>query len=211
MASIVEREAPRADERPTVASVLKSAPAAQHGDRRGLPAGRPDGAVCRVVGAGEWWCELPSVECVRHRSVPLQHVFQARPSASRPSQVRASRPYRRRSSRLETQYCFVATGDGGHVFATTLAEHQGQHCDLSAVGRDGRRRGLRRAGPGPDPGALLGGCVLPGNAAPVVKLGLIGALRRGRSRWATQAGRQGRRRGGQRIRTTSAPTGSFRS
>jgi ABC-type branched-subunit amino acid transport system substrate-binding protein len=38
----------------------------------------------------------------------------------------------------------------------------------------GDGRGLRRAGLVLILGALLGGCVLPGNAAPVVKLGLIG-------------------------------------
>ena len=62
---------------------------------------------------------------VSDRSVAIQHVSAAGPAAERPSPAPAFRPSQAAADPASTQYCFfVAAGDGAHVFATTLAEHE---------------------------------------------------------------------------------------
>ncbi len=123
IASIVEREAQRADERPLIASVywnrvdgfcpetggyLQADPTVQYAK------GKP----------GEWWWKPPSIEAyasVRspyntylHPGLPPGPICD--PGIS--SIIAAAQP-------AATQYCFfVARGNGSHVFAVTLAEQQ---------------------------------------------------------------------------------------
>ena len=125
MAAIVEREAPLADDRPLVASVywnrldgrcakeavgnyLQADPTVQYA------AGRP----------GEWWWKPPSVEA--YQTVQSPYNTYLRPGLP-PTAIASPglSAIQAAASPADTQYCFfVATGDGGHVYATTLAEHQ---------------------------------------------------------------------------------------
>jgi len=108
MASIVEREAPLADERPLVASVYWNRPTVQYA------AGRP----------GEWWWKPPSVEA--YATVQSPYNTYLRPGLP-PTAIASPglSAIQAAAQPAETQYCFfVATGDDSHVFATTLAEHE---------------------------------------------------------------------------------------
>lgn len=125
LASIVEREAVQADERPLIASVylnrlnnrcpdvggnyLQADPTVQYA--RGTP--------------GNWWWEPQNIEEYRTVTSPyntyLVPGLPPGPIASPGlSAIEATR------DPAESQYCFfVATGDNGrHVFAATLAEHE---------------------------------------------------------------------------------------
>lgn len=125
MASIVEREAPRADERPTVASVYWNRASGACSSETGGAYLQADPTVQYAAGrAGEWWWEPPSVEA--YATVQSPYNTYLRPGL--PPAAIASPGITAIQAAIEpaaTQYCFfVATGDGGHVFATTLAEHQ---------------------------------------------------------------------------------------
>jgi UPF0755 protein len=125
MASIVEREAPRADERPTVASVYWNRASGACSTETGGAYLQADPTVQYAAGrAGEWWWEPPSVEA--YATVQSPYNTYLRPGL--PPAAIASPGITAIQAAIEpaeTQYCFfVATGDGGHVFATTLAEHQ---------------------------------------------------------------------------------------
>lgn len=125
MASIVEREAPRADERPLVASVYWNRASGACSKETGGAYLQADPTVQYAAGRrGEWWWKPPSVEAYATVQSPYNtYLRPGLPPAAIASPgltaiEAAVRP-------AETKYCFfVATGDGGHVFATTLAEHQ---------------------------------------------------------------------------------------
>jgi UPF0755 protein len=125
MAAIVEREAPLADDRPLVASVywnrldgrcakeavgnyLQADPTVQYA------AGRP----------GEWWWKPPSVEAYQTVQSPYNtYLWPGLPPTAIASPGLSA--IRAAAAPADTQYCFfVAAGDGAHVYATTLAEHQ---------------------------------------------------------------------------------------
>jgi UPF0755 protein len=125
MASIVEREAPLADDRPLVASVywnrldgrcakeavgnyLQADPTVQYA------AGRP----------GQWWWKPPSVEAYQTVQSPYNtYLWPGLPPTAIASPGLSA--LQAAAAPADTQYCFfVATGDGAHVYATTLAEHQ---------------------------------------------------------------------------------------
>ena len=125
MAAIVEREAPLADDRPLVASVywnrldgkcakeavgnyLQADPTVQYA------AGRP----------GEWWWKPPSVEAYQTIQSPYNtYLWPGLPPTAIASPGLSA--IQAAAAPAETQYCFfVAAGDGAHVYATTLAEHQ---------------------------------------------------------------------------------------
>ena len=125
MAAIVEREAPLADDRPLVASVywnrldgrcakeavgnyLQADPTVQYA------AGRP----------GEWWWKPPSVEAYQTVQSPYNtYLWPGLPPTAIASPGLSA--IRAAAAPADTAYCFfVATGDGAHVYATTLAEHQ---------------------------------------------------------------------------------------
>jgi len=123
IASIVEREAQRADERPLIASVywnrvdgfcpetggyLQADPTVQYAK------GKP----------GDWWWKPPSIEAYSSVQSPYNtYLHPGLPpgpicSPGLSAIVAAIQP-------AATQYCFfVARGDGSHVFAVTLAEQQ---------------------------------------------------------------------------------------
>lgn len=125
MASIVEREAPLADDRPLVASVywnrldgrcaeeavgnyLQADPTVQYA------AGRP----------GQWWWKPPSVEAYQTVQSPYNtYLWPGLPPTAIASPGLSA--IQAAATPADTAYCFfVATGDGAHVYATTLAEHQ---------------------------------------------------------------------------------------
>ncbi len=123
MASIIERETPRADERPLVSSVYwnriegrcpESGPYLQADPTVQYAMGRP----------GEWWWKPPSVEVYAQIQSPyntyLNPGLPPGPIANPGLSAIQAAVYP-----AQTVYCFfVATGDGGHVFAVTLAEHE---------------------------------------------------------------------------------------
>jgi UPF0755 protein len=125
MASIVEREAPRADERPLVASVYWNRVSGACSNETGGAYLQADPTVQYAAGRpGEWWWKPPSVEAYQTIDSPyntyLRPGLPPGPIASPGlSAIRAA------ADPASTNYCFfVATGDGSHVFASTLAEHQ---------------------------------------------------------------------------------------
>lgn len=125
MASIVEREAPRADERPLVASVYWNRISGACSSETGGAYLQADPTVQYAAGrAGEWWWEPPNVEA--YQTVQSPYNTYLRPGL--PPAAIASPGLSAIEAAIQpadTKYCFfVATGDGGHVFAATLAEHQ---------------------------------------------------------------------------------------
>ncbi len=125
MASIVEREAPRADERPLVASVYWNRASGACSRETGGAYLQADPTVQYAAGRpGEWWWKPPSVEA--YSTVQSPYNTYLRPGL--PPAAIASPGLSAIQAAIkpaDTKYCFfVATGDGGHVFATTLAEHQ---------------------------------------------------------------------------------------
>ncbi len=123
MASIIERETPRADERPLVSSVYwnriegrcpESGPYLQADPTVQYAMGRP----------GEWWWKPPSVDVYAQIKSPyntyLNPGLPPGPIANPGLSAIKAAVYP-----AQTRYCFfVATGDGGHVFAVTLKEHE---------------------------------------------------------------------------------------
>ncbi len=125
MASIVEREAPRADERPLVASVYWNRASGACSRETGGAYLQADPTVQYAAGRpGEWWWKPPSVEAYSTVQSPYNTYLRAGlpPAAIASPGLSAIEAAVKPA---DTKYCFfVATGDGGHVFATTLAEHQ---------------------------------------------------------------------------------------
>ncbi len=123
LASIIERETPRADERPLVASVYWN-----RLEGRCPEAGtylQADPTVQYAMGRpGEWWWKPPSIDVYRQIQSPYNtYLYPGLPPGpiANPglSAIEAA------VYPAQTKYCFfVATGDGGHVFAVTLAEHE---------------------------------------------------------------------------------------
>jgi UPF0755 protein len=125
MASIVEREAPRADERPLVASVYWNRASGACSKETGGAYLQADPTVQYAAGrAGQWWWKPPNVEAYATVQSPYNTYLRAGlpPAAIASPGLSAIEAAVKPA---DTKYCFfVATGDGGHVFATTLAEHQ---------------------------------------------------------------------------------------
>ncbi len=125
MASIVEREAPLADDRPLVASVYWNrldGKCAKQAVGNYLQA---DPTVQYAAGrAGQWWWKPPSVEAYQTVQSPYNtYLWPGLPPTAIASPGLSA--IRAAAAPAETQYCFfVATGDGAHVYATTLAEHE---------------------------------------------------------------------------------------
>lgn len=125
LASIVEREARRADERPVIASVYWNRLSGVCSKETGGSYLQADPTVQYAAGVpGEWWWKPPSVEAYAQIQSPYNTYLRpglppapiANPGLS--AIQAAAKP-------TDTQYCFfVATEDGSHVFAVTLAEHQ---------------------------------------------------------------------------------------
>jgi UPF0755 protein len=125
MASIVEREARRADERPLIASVYWNRVSGACSAETGGAYLQADPTVQYAAGRpGEWWWKPPSVEAYQQVLSPyntyLRPGLPPGPIASPGlSAIQAA------ADPATTQYCFfLAMGDGSHVFASTLAEHQ---------------------------------------------------------------------------------------
>lgn len=126
LASIVEREAVQADERPLIASVYRNRLSGFCNEDVGGSYLQADPTVQYARGRpGEWWWKPQSVEEYQFVQDPYNTYLNpglppgpiASPGLS--ALEAAVRP-------ADTQYCFfVATGDDGrHVFARTYAEHQ---------------------------------------------------------------------------------------
>ncbi len=125
MASIVEREARRADERPLIASVYWNRLSGVCSKETGGAYLQADPTVQYAAGRpGEWWWKPPSVEAYAQVQSPyntyLRPGLPPAPIASPGlSAIQAA------ANPADTRYCFfVATSEGSHVFAVTLAEHQ---------------------------------------------------------------------------------------
>ncbi len=125
MASIVEREATQADERPIIASVYWNRISGACSQETGGAYLQADPTVQYAAGRpGEWWWKPPSVEAYQEIVSPyntyLHPGLPPSPIASPGvSAIEAA------ANPAQTQYCFfLGTGDGRHVFAETLAEHQ---------------------------------------------------------------------------------------
>jgi len=125
MASIVEREARRADERPIIASVYWNRVSGACSAETGGAYLQADPTVQYAAGRpGEWWWKPPSVEAYQQIQSPYNTYL--RPglppgpiSSPGLSAIEAA------AEPAQTSYCFfLAMGDGSHVFAATLAEHQ---------------------------------------------------------------------------------------
>ena len=125
MASIVERETPRADERPLVASVYWNRISGACSKETGGAYLQADPTVQYAAGRpGQWWWKPPSVEA--YQTVQSPYNTYLRPGLP-PSAIASPglSAIEGAANPASSQYCFfVATGDGSHVFATTLAEHE---------------------------------------------------------------------------------------
>ncbi len=125
MASIVEREAPLADDRPLVASVYWNRISGACSSQTGGAYLQADPTVQYAAGrAGEWWWKPPSVES--YQTVQSPYNTYLRPGL--PPTAIASPGLSAIEAAVnpaDTAYCFfVASGGGAHVFAATLAEHE---------------------------------------------------------------------------------------
>ena len=125
LASIVEREAVQADERPLIASVYRNRLANACPDVGG-PYLQADPTVQYARGRpGDWWWKPESIE----DSAFVQEPYNTYLNPGLPPGPIASPGLSALEAAVnpaETAYCFfVATGeDGRHVFARTLAEHE---------------------------------------------------------------------------------------
>lgn len=125
MASVVEREATQADERPLIASVYWNRVSGACSAETGGAYLQADPTVQYAAGRpGEWWWKPPSVEAYQQIESPyntyLHPGLPPGPIASPGlSAIEAA------ANPAQTRHCFfLGTGDGRHVFAETLAEHQ---------------------------------------------------------------------------------------
>lgn len=127
MASIVEREATRADERPLIASVYWNRVSGACSGETGGAYLQADPTVQYAAGRpGEWWWKPPSVEAYQQVQSPYNTYLRAGLPPS-PIDSPGLSAIEAAANPAETKYCFfLATGDGAgsHVFAATLAEHQ---------------------------------------------------------------------------------------
>jgi len=123
MASIIERETPLAQERPLVSSVYWN-----RLEGRCPEAGtylQADPTVQYAMGRpGQWWWQPSSVDVYKQIKSPyntyLHPGLPPGPIANPGLSAIKAAVYPAR-----TRYCFfVATGNGGHAFAVTLAEHE---------------------------------------------------------------------------------------
>lgn len=124
LASIVEREAVQADERPLIASAYINRLAGRCADSGNYLQADPTVQYARGT-VGDWWWKPQSLEEYRTVVSPyntyLNPGLPPGPIASPGlSAIEATR------NPAQTNYCFfLGTGeDGRHVFAQTLAEHQ---------------------------------------------------------------------------------------
>jgi UPF0755 protein len=126
LASIVEREAVQADERPLIASVYRNRLSGFCLPEVGGTYLQADPTVQYARGRpGDWWWQPQSVEEYQFVEDPYNtYLYPGLPpgpiaSPGLSALAAVVRP-------ADTQYCFfVATGeDGRHVFARTFAEHQ---------------------------------------------------------------------------------------
>lgn len=126
LASIVEREAVQADERPLIASVYRNRLSGFCQDEVGGNYLQADPTVQYARGRpGDWWWKPQSVEEYQFVQDPYNtYINPGLPPGPIASPGLSS--LRAAVQPAETQYCFfVATGeDGRHVFARTYAEHQ---------------------------------------------------------------------------------------
>lgn len=125
MASIVEREAPMADERPLVASVYWNRVSGACSSQTGGAYLQADPTVQYAAGRpGEWWWKPPSVEAYQTVQSPYNtYLRPGLPPAAIASPGLSA--IEATADPAQTQYCFfVAVGEGRHVFAATLAEHE---------------------------------------------------------------------------------------
>jgi UPF0755 protein len=125
MASIVEREAPRADERPLVASVYWNRLSGACTKETGGAYLQADPTVQYAAGRpGEWWWKPPSVEAYATVQSPYNtYLRPGLPPAAIASPGLSA--IEAAAQPVETKYCFfVATDDKSHIFAVTLAEHE---------------------------------------------------------------------------------------
>ncbi len=125
MASIVEREAPLADDRPLVSSVYWNRMSGACAGETGGSYLQADPTVQYAAGRpGEWWWKPPSVEAYQAIQSPYNtYLRPGLPPAAIASPGLSA--IEAAATPAETQYCFfVATGDGAHVFAVTYAEHE---------------------------------------------------------------------------------------
>ncbi len=125
LASIVEREAVQADERPLIASVYRNRLSRACNDEVGGPYLQADPTVQYARGRpGDWWWKPESVEEYQF----VQHPYNTYLHPGLPPGPIANPGISALEATIrpaETQYCFfVATGeDGRHVFSATFAEH----------------------------------------------------------------------------------------
>lgn len=126
LASIVEREAVQADERPLIASVYRNRLSGFCDADVGGRYLQADPTVQYARGrAGDWWWKPQSVEEYQFVEDPYNtYLYPGLP----PGPIASPGLSALEAAVLpaDTQYCFfVATGeDGRHVFARTYAEHQ---------------------------------------------------------------------------------------
>jgi UPF0755 protein len=126
LASIVEREAVQADERPLIASVYLNRLNGVCATEVGGTYLQADPTVQYAMGAvGNWWWKPQRIEEYATVTSPYNtYLNQGLPPA--PIASPGLSAIQSTQNPTPTDYCFfVATGDDGrHVFARTLAEHQ---------------------------------------------------------------------------------------
>ncbi|MEA3338023.1 MAG: endolytic transglycosylase MltG [Chloroflexota bacterium] len=126
LASIVEREAVQADERPLIASVYRNRLSGACDEEVGGLYLQADPTVQYARGRpGDWWWKPQSIEDYQHVQDPYNtYLYPGLPPG--PIATPGLSALESTIRPAETQYCFfVATGDEGrHVFARTLAEHE---------------------------------------------------------------------------------------
>ena len=125
MASVVEREATQADERPLIASVYWNRVSGACSAETGGAYLQADPTVQYAAGRpGEWWWKPPSVEAYQQVESPYNtYLHPGLPPG--PIASPGLSAIEGAANPAQSRYCFfLGTGDGRHVFAETLAEHQ---------------------------------------------------------------------------------------
>ena len=130
---------------------------------------------------GEWWWKPPSVEAYQTIQSPYNtYLWPGLPPTAIASPGLSA--IQAAAAPADTQYCFfVAAGDGAHVYATTLAEHQANIARYQTVMHMANSRWQMANGTQQMAVysllfavcCLLSACAMPGDAAPVVKIGVI--------------------------------------